>query len=297
MSYYKGVFFLNNKGIAHATYKNGKVITSFHPISLHALIFLLTRLIFSTPIYFLLLGLMLIILIERPSVIFSNLSFANTIPELPLYTFILFLFSYHFIFPVQLKKYHGAEHKVFSYRGRKHLAHAKGIQIANIVNRYCSTNAIVLFFTFFLLSFPFVNGWIATLIGWIAILIIPRLWKWADDKLFFPISAMLQKKITTAEPDEIHLRVAILSYMSLQAQRALNEDEVWKNYYQELEELKKAEEERQRMSEIERIYRLIEEEERKQILFDHYRDSLLIDYISKIEHNNHSQETNNAIYK
>lgn len=299
MSYYKGIFFMNHKGISHATIKNSEIITQYFPLSARGFFFLLTRLIFSIPIYFVILGFILIVLIERPSMIFSNLPFARYIPEIPLYMYILFLFSYHFMFPLQLKKYHGAEHKVFSYKGKRHLAHAAEIQMADIVNRYCSTNTVVLFFCFFFLSIPFVNGWIATTIGFMATFLIPRFWKWGDRSLFFPISAYLQKKITTSKPEQNHLKVAILSYMSLQAERALNEKEVWQQYEQELEVKRIAEAERKRNEEVMRINRWIEEEERKHILFDHYRDSLIMNYIASMESktiiHDHDQKIKNIV--
>lgn len=285
MSYYRGIFFMNNKGISHATIKNGKIITHYHPMSFRAILFLFSRLLFAVPLYFLLLGIVLIILIEQPSIIYSNMAFTNQIPKVPLYIYILFLFSYHFMFPLQLKKYHGAEHKVFSYRGKKHLANATEIQSADIVNRYCSTNTVVFFFCFFILSFPFVNGWIATLIGFLAIILIPRFWKWGDRHIFFPISSYLQKIITTSTPNEHHMKVAILSYMSLQAEHALSEDEVWLKYYEEIEAKRLAS-----------IHRLIEDEERQQALYEQQRNSLLIHYVANMVQDENESNQNEKIY-
>lgn len=249
MSYNKGVFFMNKAGIAHATQRDGKVVTHYFPFGLKGYLFLLRRLLFTLPLYIPLIALLLLIMIEQPKLLFSIMPNAEALPKLPDYTLILFVMAYHFIFPMQLRKYHGAEHKVFSYRGRKHLSQISDIGKANIVNRHCSTNAIVLFFLSFFLSFPFVNGWLAVLIGFLAIILIPRFWTWGDQHIIYPISAFLQKKITTAKPDEIHLKVAILSYMSLQAKKALTEEQVWTEYNLEQERIKEAEEERLKKAE------------------------------------------------
>lgn len=279
MSYKNGIFFINQKGMAHATLTNGKVVTCFQPISPQAFLFLFQRLMVSFPAYLLILVLILSIFILRPNIIFAHSMF-NALPEVPLYSMVLLLFAYHLIFPKQLKKYHGAEHKVFSYKGRKHLSRIKQIAAANIVNRNCSTNAVVLFFIFFLISFPLLGGWLSILIGWFAMLIIPRFWKWGDTHIFFPLSAFLQKKITTAEPEQEHLRVAILSYMSLIAQRALDEEEVWTAYEKELEMIRKQEEKRRMQLELERITRLIVEQEREQMKLEKIRDDIVLNGLS-----------------
>lgn len=243
MSYNKGVFFMNKKGISHATYKNGQIETFYEKLSLKAFLFMFWRLILSTPWYLYCMLFLLFLIISWHDLHLDQI-FTWQMPSVPLYTVILIVFGYHFYFPKQLKKYHGAEHKVFSYKGRRHIAHLRQIQQASIVNRYCSTNAVVLFFFFFIVSFPFLGGWIATIIGLIGMGLVPRFWKWGDLHIFFPISSYLQKKFTTAEPEEQHLRVAILSYMSLMAEKSLTEEEVWKRYQEELEELRKIQDEK-----------------------------------------------------
>lgn len=233
---------MNKRGISHATYTDGRIETYYAKLSPKAFFYMFYRLLFATPWYLYCMLLLLFLLINWADFGLDRLT-SWEIPPIPVYVVILLIFAYHFIFPRQLKKYHGAEHKVFSYKGRRHLANIWQIQQASIVNRYCSTNAVVLFFFFFLISFPFVNGWIALFIGIAGMNIIPRFWKWGDQNLFFPISSYLQKKLTTAEPEEQHLRVAILSYMSLMAERPLTEEEVWKSYQEELEAIHRAKQE------------------------------------------------------
>ncbi|UTW69915.1 DUF1385 domain-containing protein [Anaerobacillus sp. HL2] len=50
-------------------------------------------------------------------------------------------------FPKELRKYHGAEHKVFSFKGIISISNANIIKQAEITNRYCSTNFVVVYFS------------------------------------------------------------------------------------------------------------------------------------------------------
>lgn len=282
MSYNRGIFFMNNEGIAHATSKNGKIITRYMPITLPGLLFFFTRILFTIPLYFLFVGIILFILIDRPSFI-NYIPYLRNLPPLPVYTLILFALSYHLLFPKELKRYHGAEHKVFSYTGRRHLVNAEAIALADIVNRYCSTNTVVYVFLFYLLCIPFFTGWLAIGISLMALVILPRIWKWGDQKLIFPISAYLQRNITTSQPEEKHLKVAILAYMSLQTMTALSEEDVWHSYEIEQEELRIAAENRQYIVDMEKIHRLLVDEEREQISIEVFRDTSYIEYINAFE--------------
>jgi uncharacterized protein YqhQ len=256
MSYYKGIFFMNSNGIAHATVKDGQIATKYMPIGVKSMLFMAQRLLFSIPLYFALLGLILFNMIVQPEPFIELLPESITIPRIPEYALLYFMLGYHFIFPRELKKYHGAEHKVFSYRGERHLVKEEEIGKANIVNRNCSTNSVILIFLVFLVSVWFVGGWLATGIAVLANFLMPKVWPWGYWKLFFPVSAFMQRHVTTAQPDSIHLRVAILSYMSLMAQKALTEEEVWQKYHAEQERI------RQERELQERIRRIMEEQAR-----------------------------------
>lgn len=259
MSYYKGIFFMNRSGIAHATVNDGQIATSYMPIGMKSILFMARRLLFSLPFYFLLLGLILNIMIVQPEPVMELLPESLSIPRIPEYALLYYMLGYHFIFPQELKKYHGAEHKVFSYRGDRHLVNEEEIGKANIVNRNCSTNSVILIFLVFLISFWFVGGWLATGIALLANFLMPKVWPWGYWKLLFPVSAFMQRHVTTAQPDSIHLRVAILSYMSLMAQKALSEEEVWQKYHAEQERIRRERELQ------ERIRRIMEEQTRKRM--------------------------------
>lgn len=223
VSYTRGVFFCTpQKGIAHATYEGGKIQTNFFPWGMKGILFIFWRVLSTLPWYLYTLILLGLLLGVMPYV-----SADWGLPPLPLYSLVMLALGYHFVFPIGLRRYHGAEHKVFSHRGLMHIRELPMIERANIVNRGCSTNSVVLFFLVFLLAIPWVNGWVATLLGLLSLVVVPRFWKWGDRKIVFPISAWLQKRITTAEPEELQLKVAILSYVSLKSGRALSEEEAW----------------------------------------------------------------------
>lgn len=203
MSYPKGIFYMDKDHIAHATIdRNGEIQTKVLPYDASGLVFFIKQTAFTIPLYFLI-GMMALVL------------WVGWQPGLPFYWILLAAFGYHFIFPYPLKQYHGAEHKVFSHQGPKSYRSLKAIRSCTIVNRYCSTNSVVIFYILFLLGFLPLGGNGAALLGLAGVWIIPRWLKPLDEKLFFPISAYLQRKVTTIEPDEKQLKVALLSYLSL----------------------------------------------------------------------------------
>jgi hypothetical protein len=224
LSYSRGIFYhAPQLGIAHATLdRQGRIQTHFFPWSVKGMLFLVRRVLTTLPLY--MYGLMAVLLLLC---VMPDWWALWPLPAVPAYSMLLLALGYHFFFPLSMRRFHGAEHKVFSYRGPIHIRELSGVQQANIVNRGCSTNTAVLFFLVFLLAIPFVNGWMATGLGVLALILVPRFWKWCDRCVVFPISAWLQKKVTTAEPEEIHVKIAILSYMSLKAGKALSEEEAW----------------------------------------------------------------------
>jgi len=223
LSYTRGVFFYNpQRGIAHAAVDRGKLRTDFFPWGAQGILFMLGRVLTTLPWYLYLVILACLLLGVMPYV--SN---EWGLPPLPLYSLLVVALGYHFAFPIALRRFHGAEHKVFSHRGLMHIRELDQIERANIVNRGCSTNSVVLFFLIFLATIPFVGGWIASGLGVLALVVVPRFVTWCDRRVVFPISAWFQKHVTTAEPEELHLKVAIISYVSLKTGRALTEVEAW----------------------------------------------------------------------
>ncbi|MEW9669137.1 DUF1385 domain-containing protein [Ammoniphilus sp. 3BR4] len=196
--------------IAHATIdQNGEIQTKVLPYDASGLLFFIKQTVLTIPLYFII-GMIALVL------------WVGIQPGFPFYWILLAAFGYHFIFPYPLKQYHGAEHKVFSHQGPKTYRSLSEIRSCSIVNRHCSTNGVVIFYLLFLLSFFPLGGNAAALIGLAGVMIIPRWLKPLDQKLFFPISAYLQRTVTTIEPDEKQLKVALLSYLSLVRKQPLN---------------------------------------------------------------------------
>lgn len=208
LSYRHGIFFFRiGEGIAHATYRDGAVKTRFLPWNWAGIGYIASRVLFTLPWYMWALAALIFLL------------------RLPLYLLFLLGAGYHFLFPRSLRQYHGAEHKVFSYRGAVDLYNLREIADADIVNRGCSTNSVSQLFLVFLLLAPFVGGWWALGAAGLCMALVPRLARPFETRVLFPISAWLQRRVTTAAPSEEHLRTAILAYRSLIVGRAIPEDE------------------------------------------------------------------------
>nr|WP_245628026.1 MTH1187 family thiamine-binding protein [Shouchella shacheensis] len=147
---------------------------------------------------------------------------------LPFYSLFYLLFGTHFLFPHTLKQFHGAEHKVFSVKGRVKKERLRAIQQAAITNRGCSTNVVVVYFlsvlclTAVLLLAREGLSW-ALSIGSYAALIPVGLYgpfrrsgRWRSlDRFLLRVSFWLQRHVTTAEPDRKHLLAAVASYRQL----------------------------------------------------------------------------------
>jgi len=238
MSYPKGVFYMDKEHIAHATItQDGNIVTTLFTVGTEGLWFFLRRTFLTLPVYFLL-GLLF------------TAAWIWEQPGFPIYFLLLVGFGYHLVFPYSLKQYHGAEHKVFSHPGKKTVETLEEIRASDIVNRNCSTNSVITFFLLFLLGFYPLGGNAAALLGVIGVWAIPRFLKPVDQKIIFPISAYFQRHVTTVEPETRHLKVALLSYISLNRKEAVNEEML-------LEELR-MEKEKQRLKEL--------HEERERIL-------------------------------
>lgn len=239
MSYPKGIFYMDKDHIAHATMdKRGKIQTKLMPFDYSGLVFFMKQTLLTIPFYF---------LIGMIALVF----WVGFQPGFPFYWILIAAFGYHFVFPYPLKQYHGAEHKVFSHQGKKSYRSLSEIRKCTIVNRHCSTNAVVTFMLLFLLAcLPFGPN-IAAGISLVGVWAIPRWLKPIDEKVIFPLSAILQKKITTVEPTDQQLKVALLSYLTL-----IRKEEVTEELLQEeirLEEEKKRAEEKK--AEAERVIR------------------------------------------
>ncbi|RKD72989.1 uncharacterized protein DUF1385 [Sinobaca qinghaiensis] len=147
---------------------------------------------------------------------------------LPFYTVLLIFFGSHFMFPGEWRKFHGAEHKVFSYKGLKTVQNVNEIKKASITNRYCSTNIVVLYFAGFIIftgllwipaglsSAAAVSAWLNSILAfaggvWLRGNSRKPLRRWV-----LRISYWTQKHIACAEPSEKHLTAAVQAYQLLQ---------------------------------------------------------------------------------
>lgn len=211
MSYPKGVFYMDKDHIAHAAItKDGEIHTSLFSFDSDGILFFIKRTIFSIPWYFALGMLLLAIWVGKQ-------------PGVPFFYLLLAGFGYHFIFPYPLKQFHGAEHKVFSHQGNKSIQSLEDIKKCDIVNRHCSTNAVTTFYLLFLMGFFPLGGNGAALVGLLGVWLVPRWFKKVDQHVVFPISSFFQKRVTTVEPEEKHLKAALFSYISLKRRKAINE--------------------------------------------------------------------------
>ncbi len=147
---------------------------------------------------------------------------------LPITSVLVFAAGTHFWFPRELKKYHGAEHKVFSYRGKVSTINQRHIGDAKITNRHCSTNAIVLyFFTFFMMlvvmlvigstfDVAFDTAALTAIFTMpLTTYMLNRTKETSIHRFFIRISYALQLYVTTAKPNDKHLKTAIRSYRRL----------------------------------------------------------------------------------
>lgn len=207
ISFGRGVFFHDRNVLACAEVKKGTIHVWAEKITIRTILKMWVRVFFSLPWYYHLFHALLF------AWIFIGQGHASSPPIDP-WWLVIYLAGFHFVFPRQLKQFHGAEHKVFSYMGEKKLESLPEISRANIVNSGCSTNLVTCFFLGFLLFLPFVPLEWSILAGGSAVLLgmfaEPFLRRYVS--LVYKISAFLQRYVTTREPKRIHLETAIRSY-------------------------------------------------------------------------------------
>nr|WP_096201243.1 MTH1187 family thiamine-binding protein [Bacillus sp. FJAT-45350] len=227
LSYQNGVFFIGKKHVACAYDDNGKISDWVKPIDGPTLFLMTKAIIISMPLWFKIISVLYLTLIFIPKLL---VLFDITLFEwsgLPFYFLFYYMFGTHFIFPEKLRKYHGAEHKVFSDRGVKKRGRLYRIKRAAITNRNCSTNTVVLYFSLvivgtlaLLYNFSFFEALQWASYG--SLLLVPIINTSLKFSLMKPVrnyilktSYYLQEKVTTTEPDRKHLLTAIQSYRRL----------------------------------------------------------------------------------
>ncbi|PYZ94314.1 hypothetical protein CR194_01920 [Salipaludibacillus keqinensis] len=227
LSFQKGVMFLGRKHIACSYHEDGRMKTWLKPITPKTMVMAGKLVFLSMPLWFhlFLIGWLLLIIVPY----FFLFAGIEGFSGLPIFSIIYFFFGTHFWFPKELKKYHGAEHKVFSYKGLISARNRTAIKEADITNRYCSTNAVMVYFllliltTFMFFSFidrPFVylleRATYISLVLWpVTVFWLNRMKPTKVHKVLLNLSYWLQRHITTSEPEELHMKIAIRSFRKL----------------------------------------------------------------------------------
>ncbi|MGJ9381763.1 MTH1187 family thiamine-binding protein [Salipaludibacillus sp. CF4.18] len=224
LSFQKGIIFIGNKYIACSYDHKEKIVTWIKPASPKNMLYISWLVFKAMPVWYHICFFLWGLLIILPYVM--NAFEMERVYGLPVYSLIYFLLGTHFWFPKELKKYHGAEHKVFSYNGVISVRKRKEITEETITNRFCSTNGILLFFLLVpcltvglrLISVPDVLQWGTVL----ALFVFPFATYWLNrtretkvHRFFLKMSYWLQRNITTEQPEEKHVKTAIRSYRRL----------------------------------------------------------------------------------
>ncbi|SER68339.1 MTH1187 family thiamine-binding protein [Salipaludibacillus aurantiacus] len=226
LSFQKGIIFIGRKYAACSYNDNGRERLWIKPVTPKNMLYTGKLVFLSMPLWFHLILGVLVLLITFPFIF--NLFGRTPGVSLPWYVLVYFLFGTHFWFPKELRKYHGAEHKVFSYKDKVSVRHLKEIKKANITNRYCSTNVIILFLilaaALTLLFFLYGVEWGVSVerATYGALLLLPFMTYWLHrtketivHKWLISLSGYLQKQVTTSEPDDLHVKTAIRAYRTL----------------------------------------------------------------------------------
>jgi hypothetical protein len=215
VSFGRGVIFHDRNVLACAEVKQGTIHVWAEKITFRTVLKMWVRVVFSLPWYYHLLHLLLLAYL-------INGVQPGASPLVSPWWAAVYLAGFHFIFPRQLKQFHGAEHKVFSYTGEKKMEAIGEISRADIVNSGCSTNLVTFFFLFFLpfaffasLAWSVLAGCLGVIVGILGEKYMRRYFPYV-----YKISAFLQRYVTTKEPSRIHLETAIRSYRLFQHYQA-----------------------------------------------------------------------------
>lgn len=225
MSYQRGVIFVGNRYLSGAEFQENISTSWAEPITVKAMLNVSLRVYKAMPAWF--------------QILFVLTFFLSLIPwwagwyhpiewyGIPFYLWFYFFLGTHFWFPKEMKKYHGAEHKVFSSNELISVRNIKKIKGAPITNRNCSTNVIVMYF----LQLPIILILMVSLttapvfhqLEWatyISLLMLPFTVKWLNRgkwgqsmrNWIVSLSYVTQRYVTTLEPDDQHLKVAVKAY-------------------------------------------------------------------------------------
>ncbi len=229
LSYQNGVFYIGKQHVACAYHENGQLKSWLKPVNTATMVVIMKQIVWAMPLWFKALTLFYIGLVFVPKLL--AIWYPTIWEGLPYYFLFYYMFGTHFLFPRQLRKYHGAEHKVFSDKGVIRRARIFQIGRASITNRYCSTNVVVIYFLSVLLLSMLLAGmtgkvfWAIEIASYSSLLLVPIVQRVMDIKGFGMIkkvvlstSYWLQVHVTTMEPERSHMIASIESYRKLAAQ-------------------------------------------------------------------------------
>lgn len=219
LSHSRGIIFMSPSFISHVWVKNKEL----HQHTIHNSKRMLLReggrAFFLLPVWYqaLILGFALLSVSSY---------FISFIPIFSFHYYVIFLYSFHFWFPKEMRKYHAAEHQVFSTRQPISRAVINEIKTNSVLNQNCSTNVVVLYFLSLVLLFTAGSMIIppAGALMWSSyfsiIISFTALSRWfrADNlmsRIVKKTSYLFQKKVTTFPPEEKHLEIAVTAYVNL----------------------------------------------------------------------------------
>ncbi|MFC3524286.1 hypothetical protein CHL76_04265 [Marinococcus halophilus] len=214
LSYQHGVLFFGASFISRAYIdREGKIHNELLPLSLRSYLKVMTAVASAMPGWYKL----------AAAAWFTAAAFQL----LPFYTFLLFAMGTHFIFPEQLKKFHGAEHKIFSFSGVPRKSSWRRIKLASITNPHCSTNIVFIYFILFLVMaspvyivsspgnvFIAVSAYISLPMAFAAEKVLQRHFA-GSRKTWLKPSYWLQRNITCSVPEKVHVQTAITAFRTL----------------------------------------------------------------------------------
>ncbi|NEU30752.1 MTH1187 family thiamine-binding protein [bacterium LRH843] len=226
LSYQNGIFYIGKNHVACGYHENDQLKCWLKPLDPRTLLIMAKQILLSMPVWFKCVTTIFISFIFIPKLL--HLFNGNEWTGLPFYTLFYYMFGTHFIFPKELRKYHGAEHKVFSEHGVIRRGGLLRIQKAAITNRYCSTNTVVIYFMGVIIGTLLCGLFIGfgesalAIASYGSLLVIPLV-SWVMNqkgcswlkKGVLAISYWLQIHITTTEPERKHLLASIDSYRKL----------------------------------------------------------------------------------
>ncbi|MFZ4452039.1 MTH1187 family thiamine-binding protein [Salibacterium aidingense] len=228
LSYQNGVLFIGKEYIGWACWDNRRPVSRVLPVSMTAMLKIGQHVFKSMPLWYKVTSGLLICLVFLPDLL--GLISGTRLPGVPLYILLYYLMGTHFFFPAELRKFHGAEHKVFSYKGVKRRKNLHRIRQSAITNRYCSTNTVILYFLLTGAGYGLMRLWFSwdfsletasyaavplSMAGH-RLLQMERMSKIRAP--FLRLSYFVQRHIACSAPERKHLRTALEAYRALAEQ-------------------------------------------------------------------------------